>query len=349
MVRRIRPSTVVVLALLGAATVYFLLPVVWVLVAATKSSADLFGTFGFWSPDPQLGANLSRLFGTDDGLFGRWILNSFLYAGVGALIATLLSACAGYAMAKYPFPGREALFNLVLAGVLVPATVLALPTYLIFSQGLFGRWILNSFLYAGVGALIATLLSACAGYAMAKYPFPGREALFNLVLAGVLVPATVLALPTYLIFSQVGVTGTFWSVLLPSVVSPFGVYLARIQANAAIPDALLESARLDGAGEYRIFFRIALKIMSPALVTIFLFQFIGVWNNYFLPLVMLSDQRLYPVTLGLAQWNSQTFRDPAFYELTVTGAAVSALLLVLTMASLQRFWRAGLTAGSVKG
>ncbi|MFC7429998.1 carbohydrate ABC transporter permease, partial [Nocardia tengchongensis] len=166
---------------------------------------DLFGTFGFWSPDPQLGANLSRLFGTDDGLFGRWILNSFLYAGAGALIATLLSACAGYAMAKYPFPGREALFNLVLAGVLVPATVLALPTYLIFSQ--------------------------------------------------------------------VGITGTFWSVLLPSVVSPFGVYLARIQANAAIPDALLESARLDGAGEYRIFFRIALKIMSPALVTIFLFQF----------------------------------------------------------------------------
>ncbi|GAA2876918.1 carbohydrate ABC transporter permease [Streptosporangium fragile] len=281
MVRRIRPSTVVVLALLGAAAVYFLLPVAWVLIAATKSSADLFGTFGLWSPDPQLGANLSNLFGTEDGLFGRWILNSFLYAGAGALIATLLSAGAGYAMAKYPFPGREALFNLVLAGVLVPATVLALPTYLIFSQ--------------------------------------------------------------------VGITGTFWSVLLPSVVSPFGVYLARIHANAAIPDALLESARLDGAGEYRIFFRIALKIMSPALVTIFLFQFIGVWNNYFLPLVMLSDQRLYPVTLGLAQWNSQTFRDPAFYELTVTGAAVSALLLVLTMASLQRFWRAGLTAGSVKG
>ncbi|GAA0830308.1 carbohydrate ABC transporter permease [Streptosporangium amethystogenes subsp. fukuiense] len=281
MVRRIRPSSVVVLALLGAAAVYFLLPVVWVLIAATKSSADLFGTFGLWSPEPQLGTNLGRLFGTEDGLFGRWILNSFLYAGAGALVTTLLSAGAGYAMAKYPFPGREVLFNLVLAGVLVPATVLALPTYLIFSE--------------------------------------------------------------------VGITGTFWSVLLPSVVSPFGVYLARIHANAAIPDALLEAARLDGAGEYRIFFRIVLKIMSPALVTIFLFQFIGVWNNYFLPLVMLSDQRLYPVTLGLAQWNSQTFRDPAFYELTVTGAAVSALLLILTMASLQRFWRAGLTSGSVKG
>ncbi|NUW45482.1 carbohydrate ABC transporter permease [Nonomuraea rhodomycinica] len=278
---RVQPATVVVLALLFAAAVYFLLPVVWVLVAATKSTADLFGTFGLWSPRPQLGANLGRLFGTGDGLFGRWVLNSFLYAGLGALAATLLSAAAGYAMAKYPFRGREALFNLVLAGVLVPSTVLALPTYLIFSQA--------------------------------------------------------------------GLTGSFWSVLLPSVVSPFGVYLARIHAHAAIPDALLESARLDGAGEYRIFFRIGLKIMSPALVTIFLFQFIGVWNNYFLPLVMLSDQRLYPVTLGLALWNSQTFRDPAFFELTVTGAAVSALLLVLTMASLQRFWRAGLTAGSVKG
>lgn len=278
MVNRIRPGTVVVLALLFAAAAYFLLPVVWVLIAATKSTADLFGTFGLWSPDPQLGENLSRLFGT----------------------------------------------------------------------GVFGRWIVNSFLYAGLGALAATLLSTAAGYAMAKYPFRGREALFNLVLAGVLVPSTVLALPTYLIFSEVGMTGTFWSVLLPGIVSPFGVYLARIHANAAIPDALLESARLDGAGEYRIFVSIGLKIMSPALVTIFLFQFIGIWNNYFLPLVMLSDQNLYPVTLGLGLWNSQTFRDPAFFELTVTGAAVSALLLVLTMASLQRFWRAGLTAGSVK-
>ncbi|MEW9550497.1 carbohydrate ABC transporter permease [Nonomuraea sp. NPDC050783] len=276
---RVRPATVVVLALLLAAAVYFLLPVVWVLVAATKSTGDLFGTFGLWSPRPQLGQNLSRLFGT----------------------------------------------------------------------GVFGRWIVNSFLYAALGALAATLLSAAAGYAMAKYPFRGREALFNLVLAGVLVPSTVLALPTYLIFSEVGLTGTFWSVLLPGIVSPFGVYLARVHANAAVPDALLESARLDGASEYRIFATIGLKIMSPALVTIFLFQFIGIWNNYFLPLVMLSDQNLYPVTLGLALWNSQTFRDPAFFELTVTGAAVSALLLVLTMASLQRFWRAGLTAGSVKG
>jgi multiple sugar transport system permease protein len=274
-----RAGTVIVIALLGAAAVYFLLPVVWVLVAATKSTADLFGTFGLWSPDPQLGANLGRL----------------------------------------------------------------------FEGGLFGRWILNSFLYAGAGALVATLLSAAAGYAMAKYPFPGRELLFNLVLAGVLVPATVLALPTYLIFSEVGLTGTFWSVLLPGVVSPFGVYLARIHANAAVPDSLLEAARLDGAGEFKIFFSVVLKIMSPALVTIFLFQFIGVWNNYFLPLVMLSDQDLYPVTLGLQLWNTQTFRDAAFYELTVTGAAVSALLLVLTMISLQRFWRAGLTAGSVKG
>src|SRR5690606_29080068 len=132
MVNRIRPGTVVVLALLFAAAAYFLLPVVWVLIAATKSTADLFGTFGLWSPDPQLGQNLSRLFGT--GVFGRWIVNSFLYAGLGALAATLLSTAAGYAMAKYPFTGREALFNLVLAGVLVPPTVLALPTYLIFSE-----------------------------------------------------------------------------------------------------------------------------------------------------------------------------------------------------------------------
>jgi multiple sugar transport system permease protein len=260
------------------AAVYFLLPIVWVLVSATKSTGDLFGTFGLWfSPHPQLFQNLGRLFSQDSGSYGLWLLNSLLYAGVGALVAMLISAGAGYAMAKYSFRGRDVLFSFVLGGVLVPATVIALPLY----------FLLNS----------------------------------------------------------VHLTGTYWSVLLPGMVSPFGVYLARIYANDAIPDEVIEAARIDGARDLRIFASISSRMMTPALVTIFLFQFVGIWNNYLLPLVMLNNTDTFPVTLGLTLWNSQTQRDPIFYQLVVTGAAVSALILV----SLQRFWRAGLTAGSTKG
>jgi multiple sugar transport system permease protein len=279
---RARRDTVLVTAVLIAAAVYFLLPMVWVLLASTKSNADLFGSFGLWIGDsPQLFQNLGKLFTADGGIYSRWLLNSVIYSGVGALVAMLLAAAAGYALAKYSFRGREMIFSIILGGVLVPATVIALPTYFLFNA--------------------------------------------------------------------VGLTGTYWAFLLPSMVSPFGVYLCRIYAASGVPDELIEAARLDGAGDIRIFFTIITRIMTPALVTVFLFQFVGIWNNYLLPLVMLNDSKTFPVTLGLTLWNGQTQRAPLYYELVVTGAAVSAVLLVVVMISLQRFWRAGLTSGAMKG
>jgi multiple sugar transport system permease protein len=270
------------MAVLVAALVYFALPVVWVLFAATKSNADLFGSFGLWfGESPQLFTNLGNLFTAERGIYVQWLVNSLIYSGVGALVATVLSGAAGYAFAKYTFFGREKLFAVILGGVLVPATVIALPTYFMFNA--------------------------------------------------------------------VGLTGTYWSFILPSIVSPFGVYLCRIYASAGVPDEVIEAARLDGAGDVRIFATIATRMMGPALVTVFLFQFVSIWNNYLLPLVMLNDSRTFPVTLGLMLWNGQTQRAPLYYELVVTGAAVSAVLLILVMAGLQRFWRAGLTAGSTKG
>jgi multiple sugar transport system permease protein len=204
-------------------------------------------------------------------------------------------------------------------------------------------------LYAGGGAAVATFLAAMAGYAMAKYNFRGRELVFNIVLGGVLIPGTALALPLYLLFSKIGFVNTYWAVLLPSIVSPFGVYLCRIYAEASVPDELLESARIDGASETRIFLTIGLRIMTPALVTVFLFQFVGIWNNFFLPLVMLSNPKLYPITLGLFSWKTFQDRQPELYQLVVGGAFVSVLPLMIAMIVLQRYWRTGLTEGSVKG
>jgi multiple sugar transport system permease protein len=214
--------------------------------------------------------------------------------------------------------------------------------------GLFLEWMANSVLYAGVGGLVATLVAAMAGYALAKYVFPGREAVFNVILAGVLVPTTALALPLFLLFSRVDATDTHLAVLLPSCVSPFGVYLARIYAAASVPDELIEAARLDGASEMRTFFAIAVRLMSPALVTVFLFQFVAIWNNFFLPLVMLQDSALYPVTLGLHTWNSQVPHAPELQLHVIVGALLSIVPLIIAFLCLQRFWRSGLGAGGVK-
>jgi multiple sugar transport system permease protein len=276
-----RTQRLVVTAGLAVTAVYFLLPVAWLAIAATKDTSALFGSFGLALEDPRPLANLRDLFAFSDGIYLRWMLNSLLYAGGGALAATLLAGAAGYALAKYRFRGREGLFNVVLGGVLVPATVLGLPLYLMLSK--------------------------------------------------------------------LGLANTYWAVLLPSMVSPFGVYLSRIYAEAAVPDELIEAARVDGAGEITIFRRISLRIMTPALVTVFLFQFVGVWNNYFLPLVMLSDDRLYPITLGLVTWQGFADRQPVLFQMMVVGAFVSTVPLVIATAVLQRYWQGGLTQGSVKG
>lgn len=223
-----------------------------------------------------------------------------------------------------------------------------LTQVLTFDGGIFVRWLLNSLLYAGVGGVLATYLAAAAGYALSKYRFRGRNFIFGLVLGGVLVPGTATALPLFLLFSQLGMVNTYWSVLIPSLISPFGLFLCRIYADATVDTSLMEAARLDGVGELRIFHTIGLRIMTPALVTVFLFQLVSIWNNYFLALVMLTDEALFPITLGLNHWRSQTDRLPEFYELTTGGVLLSVIPLAIAIIVLQRFWRGGLTEGAVK-
>ncbi|WP_375165459.1 carbohydrate ABC transporter permease [Streptomyces sp.] len=217
-----------------------------------------------------------------------------------------------------------------------------------YQDGVFGRWLANSLLYSVAGALASTLISLLAGYAFATYSFRGREKLYGLVLLGILVPPTVVSLPMYLLASEAGLVNTYWAVLIPSLVNPFGVYLARVFAEAYVPHETLEAARMDGAGELRVFGSVALPMLSPAFVTIFLFTFTGSWNNFFLPLVMLNDSSLYPVGLGLFGWNAVLPQEPQLYALIVTGSLLSVVPLAVAFLTLQRHWRSGLTAGAVK-
>jgi multiple sugar transport system permease protein len=226
-----------------------------------------------------------------------------------------------------------------------------LHTLFTHGDGIFSRWMGNSLLYSIGGASVATLLSALAGYAIAHYHFRGRDAMFAMILGAILVPSTALVLPLYLLMSSIGLTNTIWAILLPSCVSPFGVYLSRIFAAANVPVDLLEAARIDGAGDFKIFWKIAFPLLGPSLITVFLFQFVAIWNNYFLALVMLSDARLYPVTLGLEAWSTVTENGSgASFDagLVITGALVSILPMLIGFLFLQRFWRSGLTSGAVK-
>ncbi|WP_025156383.1 carbohydrate ABC transporter permease [Leifsonia aquatica] len=268
------------MALMFLLAIYFLLPVYFLIVASTKPQGDLASTFGLWFSHFNLFENLNTLFSRSNGIFAQWALNSVIYAVLGAAVGTLISALCGYALAKFRFRGREFLFSVILGGVLVPTTALALPLFLLFSA--------------------------------------------------------------------TGIVNTYLAVFLPSIVSPFGVYLARIFTSAAVPEELLESARLDGAGEFRTFFSVAFKLMTPSLVTIFLFQFVGIWNNFFLPMVMLQKESLFPITLGLFEWNGQTARVSLLQGSVITGSLVSIIPVIILFILLQRFWRTGLAAGSLK-
>ncbi|RSM48443.1 ABC transporter permease [Actinoplanes sp. ATCC 53533] len=219
-----------------------------------------------------------------------------------------------------------------------------------YDDGAFVRWLGNTVMYVVVGAGGATLLATLAGYGLAKFNFVGKRAVFATVIGAVAVPGTALAVPTFLMFSKMGLTNTPWSVIIPSLVSPFGLYLMWTFSAQAIPDEMLEAARMDGAGEFRTFLRISVPLLGPGIVTVLLFTMVATWNNYFLPLIMLKDPAWYPLTIGLNAWNdqAQTVGGQAVFNLVITGSLLTILPLLAAFLLLQRYWQSGLTAGSVK-
>ncbi len=220
-----------------------------------------------------------------------------------------------------------------------------------YDNGIFLRWFGNTVLYVVAGAGGATLLATLAGYGMAKYDFPGKRFVFAIVLGAVAVPGTALAVPTFLLFTNLHLTNTPWSVIVPSLVSPLGFYLIWVYASEAVPTELLEAARIDGAGEFRTFLVISSRLLAPGMVTVALFTVVATWNNYFLPLIMLSTPTWYPLTVGLNFWNQQSFSagGQAVYNLVITGSLLTVIPIMIAFLIMQRYWRSGLAAGSVKG
>lgn len=221
-----------------------------------------------------------------------------------------------------------------------------------YNDGIFGRWVLNTVGYTVVGTVVSVLLAAMGGYALSKLEFGGRRAIMLVILGSMAVPGVALVIPQFLMFSAMGITNTPWAVIIPSFLNPFGLYLMWTFFAQSVPDSLLEAARIDGAGEARIFFQIALPLMKPALVTVSLFAFVSIWYNYFLPLIMLKDSRWYPLALGLAQWNAQGNQGgnmPVIQNLVIAASMLVVLPLIALFLCLQRYWQSGLALGATKG
>jgi len=280
-----RWSVLLVNGLLVLFAAYILLPLYWILVASTKTNANIVNTFGFVFALPfHLFNNVSLLFRYDGGQFVRWLLNTVFYAGASGVGATIFAALAGFVFAKYRFAGRRVVMGAVFAVVAIPATALTIPLYLLYTD-------------------------------------------------------------LHLINNPLGI-------ILPSLGSAFGAFLMFVFIQGSVPDAVLDAGRIDGASEFGVFWRIAMPMALPGAVTVLLFTIVGTWNNYFLPLLIFSKTTWFPLTVGLAGWNTSTsggYGTHILYALIVTGGLVTMLPTIVLFLALQRYWRQGLSLGSVTG
>jgi multiple sugar transport system permease protein len=279
-----RAKTTGTTAFLALAAVYVLVPIYWLVVASSKNQSQLFSTQAFL-PTAHLAwaSNFKGLFTLENGDF-RW-------------------------------------------------------------------WLLNSLIYSSVTATLAAAVSTLCGYGLAKYRFRGRRVIFVLVIGSLMVPATALVVPLFLLEHVMGLTDTYQGVILPLIVYPFGVYFMSIFSASAVPDGLIDSARVDGASELRTLWQIGRPLLMPGIVTLFLLSFIGTWNNYFLPLVLLGTESRFPLTVGLSGWVSSINAIGAqpIYPEIILGSLVSVLPMLVLFPFLQRYVARGLSFGAITG
>jgi multiple sugar transport system permease protein len=277
-------KTVLAMLLLILIAVYFLTPLYWLIIAATKSTNQLFNTPAF---APHLPLNI---------LENLKSLNSY-------------------------------------------------------QNGIFWRWGLNSILFATITASLATFICAMGGYALTKYKFQMSKTILVVTIGAMMIPQAATTIPVFLMVKCLGLINTYIGVILPMLASPFGIYFMSVYIKETMPDELIDAGRVDGASEFMIFCKIAISILRPGLVTLFLIIFIGTWNNFFLPLVLLNQSHLYPLTVGLSIWttilNSPGAGEP-MYPVILVGSFISILPMLVLFPFLRKYIASGITMGSIK-
>jgi multiple sugar transport system permease protein len=215
----------------------------------------------------------------------------------------------------------------------------------LFSRLDLARHFANSSLVAVGSTLISLVVNSLAGYAFAKLRFRGRDRLFAVLLAGLVIPAQVGMLPLFLLLKEIGLVNSLWGAIVPGMASIFGIFLVR-QFALGIPNQLLDAARIDGASEFRIYGSIVLPLLAPILVTLGAFTFLAAWNDFMWPLIVLSDEKLYTLPVALANLSGEHVQDT---ELMMAGAVLTVLPTILVFLALQRAYVRGVMMGSVKG
>jgi multiple sugar transport system permease protein len=208
-----------------------------------------------------------------------------------------------------------------------------------------GRRFYNSMLLACLATGCSLAFNVSAGYAFAKLRFRGRERVFQGLLGALIIPGQVTMIPLFLMLKYMGLVNTYAGVLVPALASVFGIFLVR-QYALSIPDELLEAARIDGAGELRTFASIVLPGLTPILVTLAVFSFLGSWNDFLWPLIMLNHDDLYTLPVALASLSREHVQDR---ELMMAGSVITLVPVLVVFLVLQRYYMQGLLAGSVKG
>lgn len=215
----------------------------------------------------------------------------------------------------------------------------------LFERADMGRYLLNSGAVATAVTLVSLFINSLAGYAFAKLRFRGRERVFRSLLAALVIPAQVAMLPLFLEMRALGLVNSYAGVIVPAAASIFGIFLIR-QFALSIPESLLEAARIDGATEFEIYWRIAMPLMRPVLVTLALFTFMGSWNDFMWPLIVLTDDDLYTLPVALATLTRERVQDNEFM---MAGAVVTTLPVLVVFLALQRHYVRGIMLGGVKG
>ncbi len=206
------------------------------------------------------------------------------------------------------------------------------------------RYFLNSIVISLSITGISLIFNSMAGFAFAKYRFAGKQKLFKLLLSAMVIPAQVTMLPLFLMLNRMGFINTYWGVIIPGMASIYGIFLIR-QYIISIPDSLIESARIDGAHDFYIYWKIILPVAKPILVTLALFTFMGAWNDFLWPLIVLTKDSMYTLPVVLANLMGEHVQDT---EMMMAGSVITILPIIIVFLAMQKYYMRGIMLGSVK-
>src|SRR3989339_1363125 len=225
-----------------------------------------------------------------------------------------------------------------------PDVVTLIQFQTLFTRLNVARNFFNSLALSVIVTSVSLFFNSMAGYAFAKYRFAGKDKLFNLLLSSMIIPAQVTMLPLFLMLKEMGFINTYMAIVIPGLANIFGIFLIR-QYALSIPDSLLESARIDGATDFQIYWKIILPLCTPILVTLALFTFLGTWNDFLWPLIVLTDNSMYTLPVALANLMGEHTKDP---ELMMAGSVVTIIPVVIIFLALQKYYIKGIMMGGVK-